>query len=320
MINLNIFLAETCPAGALDEHMNANVFCWSPVVFKSKIDQSKGCHDPTQYGSANVELYNSTKSYADGTEVICECFDDYVARKKENFIDLVFDINLELQCADGNKRQSEENYHQKGDDVLRDQETARLKAMGRAFATNNDKLVAKCDKGVWRLPSHRCKCQDEVRKERQACMEAVDVNFRGVCTERGIASVGQNGGAVNNAEIAALQEQIQTLKNNIAVLNVAEGTEGNSENMAAINSLVSQVASMQAQLAGMQSVASQSASSSNVRQEVETGSVSQTGSIAVGSSNTNSGNSATTTTSSAFAMKIGYGLIPIAFVQAVHGL
>jgi len=33
-----------------------------------------------------------------------------------------------------------------------------------------------------------------------------------------------------------------------------------------------------------------------------------------------SSNTATTTTSSAFAMKIGYGLIPIAFVQAVHGL
>jgi len=33
-----------------------------------------------------------------------------------------------------------------------------------------------------------------------------------------------------------------------------------------------------------------------------------------------SGSTNTATASSAFAMKIGYGLIPIAFVQAVHGL
>merc|ERR1711988_1480571 len=121
-----------CPAGVLDEHMNAEKFCWSPVVFKNQIDQSK-CHDQATYeNKQNVEMYDSTKKYADGTEVICECFDDYVARKKPNFIDLVFDISLELQCADGDKKLSEEYYNDQLNKVvdkdyrLRTSDTAEL--------------------------------------------------------------------------------------------------------------------------------------------------------------------------------------------------
>jgi len=347
-----------CPAGALDEHMNGEKFCWSPVVFKNKIGN---CHDRDEYKENKVEMYDSTKKYADGTEVICECFDDYVARKKHNFIDLVFDISLELKCADGDKKSSEEHYNDQLNQVvnvptdyhLRKGDTAELFKSDGVYATNNDKLVAKCVKGKWKLPSHRCKCQEEVAKEKKACMDMIDKNFNGVCEQRG-AMAGDN--AVNvinevvqdlstNAEIIELKNQIQSLMEKNETVIVA----GSSVDMTLIQELQNQVASLESELQKVKeakpinsTVVKQEANadigstvidnnlvnrlettlapSSNVGDVSASGGEDISGADVGASGSTNTATATTTAKSSAFAMKIGYGLIPIAFVQAVHGL
>jgi len=154
-----------------------------------------------------------------------------------------------------------------------------------------------------------------------------------------------------NAEIIALKDQIQSLMDkNATVINT-----GSSVDMTLIQELQKQVATLESELKKVKEA--KPINSTVVRQEadadisstvngnnpvnkpVATSAPSSSGDSVVGDGAADlsaatggedpsgavggasgSSNTATTTTSSAFAMKIGYGLIPIAFVQAVHGL
>ena len=70
---------------------------------------------------------------------------------------MAYDVVEDLACAAGSKVES---------DSCRTLETDKLvetynKGTTVTIATTNDKLVARCVNGAWKMPTHKCVCDDE---------------------------------------------------------------------------------------------------------------------------------------------------------------
>jgi len=334
-----------------------NEFCWSPVVMDPTVKvgtDAIDCHSPDRFLKSkhpSLSEYNSTKAYPEGTEVICECYDDYVARLKKDYLKLTFNIALEKACADGPKKQSDELYkngnkfgisrqfdgyqvqglatslnYQHSQTENRKKPTSDLfnqKGAGKMpVAWNNDKLVAKCVDGQWKIPSHECVCQDKVKAMKDECADMVDYNFNGICKvgggvdlpapSTGVAPAADSGtvggAAAGGAAVATTEPPIEVVEQ-IDKLKTDLKEQGLTETQ--INKLVSEslVSSVQQTNDRLQKLDQKNIDLVNLIKALESRVAGGTGVIA-----------GSTASSSAFAVKLGYGLVPIAFVQAVHGL
>merc|ERR1712228_849345 len=336
----------TCCPITCKEPLFMNEFCWSPVVMDPTVKvgtDAIDCHSPDRFLKSkhpSLSEYNSTKAYPEGTEVICECYDDYVARLKKDYLKLTFNIALEKACADGPKKQSDELYangntfgisrqfdgyqvpnlatslnYQHSQTLNRKKLTSDLfnqKGAGKMpVAWNNDKLVAKCVDGQWKIPSHECVCQDKVKAMKKACADMVDSNFNGICKAGGGMLAGSSAAVAPAAGGAAVATPAPTIEveQEIKKLKTDLKEQGLTETQ--INKLVSEslVSSVQQTNDRLQKLDQKNIDLVNLIKALESRVAGGTGVIA-----------GSTASSSAFAVKLGYGLVPIAFVQAVHGL
>ena len=301
------------------------------TVFKRN---SKDCHSNSVYNLNNrpaLSAYNSTKFYEHGQEVVFECYDDFAATKKDNFIDHAFDIELELACAKGPKLNSNQLYGKADartirdyngydgsvdgtsawDSSIRTETTKELftfaeQALGMnlvtAVAFGNDKLVARCENGKWLMPSHECKCINQIKREKESCSKVYNARFEGMCESKTSSATGVQPNPATNVNPGMTQDQVNTL--------IAQQIQQAS-------------ASMNAQIAEAvkEAVAANAVSKSDVAADVNGVAVGISAGDVGGSNPISTGNadsSAKATTSAGFVLKLGYGLIPIAFVQAIN--
>merc|ERR1711937_200270 len=321
-------------------------FCWSPVVMNPHVKTGSAaadCHSAVRFlksRQSGLSEYNSTKSYPEGTEVICECYDDYVARQKTNYLELTFNVALEKECANGPKKQSDVLYadqqavygisrqfdgyqangvstslkYKHSETLNRKDTTAQLFEQNLyPVAWNNDKLVAKCVNGKWKIPSHGCTCEDKLKAMKKRCADMVDHNFNGICKAGGGMDLGSSStGSIvipdNNKVTAAPGPDVQGQIDEIREKLQNQGLSTAEINAIITSSLTSRVQETNDRLTKLDQknidlvrLIEQLGEQINGGQGVIAGS-------SIGQS------------SSAFAVKLGYGLVPIAFVQALHGL
>jgi hypothetical protein len=142
---------------------------WSPLVVDS--DNLNGfCHSDSVYSNrADYFLdHQFDERFMHGEKAVYECFDDYMAYKRDDFQEWAMDISEELYCAQGNAH----DHLNEDFSVRREKDTNQLisEALQHIedenhhsyrLAGRNDKIVARCVNGNWIMPSHECICQEE---------------------------------------------------------------------------------------------------------------------------------------------------------------
>lgn len=137
---------------------------WKPV-YMDTLD--KTCDLSKWKRTLQDKAYSASKNigqseWVHGAKAVFECFDDFSAEKRPNFIKNVFDAEVEIGCA----KKTGEICREKDTDAI----FAAYDASADAAATKkaavdskfvNSRVIATCINGKWSMPSHACKCEAE---------------------------------------------------------------------------------------------------------------------------------------------------------------
>lgn len=195
-------VTKTCPA---IEEAEANA--WMPVYIEGSVGLADQCHNNDVYGVATgaAITFAQTGPFQEGTKAVFECYDDFTAYMRDDFLLRTHDVNEDINCANGNKAANAE---------CRTDETAERYAKRAtdntyAVALNNGKVIRRCVDGEWLVASHECVCAEEAEFRSQA----VDYfDFSKVCmretVRKEIAAVNTKSGDGDNGDSSAFTPSV----------------------------------------------------------------------------------------------------------------
>ena len=88
-----------------------------------------------------------------------------IAYKKTDFLYATRNINEDISCASGPKQELDLSRRKETDELLEEQRLDTTNTI--KTATQNDKLIARCENGVWIKPSHECLCEEEISRREE---------------------------------------------------------------------------------------------------------------------------------------------------------